>query len=56
MKVFYQCMAIFLNFSPTLALLHSLQVENSRLVVNEDGNGKFRLQRVEDISELQGLS
>ena len=50
MELFYQYMAIFLNFSPTLTHLHSLQVENcdsnSRLVVNEDGDGKFRPQRV----------
>ena len=39
MKLFYQYMAIFLNFSLTLTHLHSLQVgncdSNSRLVVNE---------------------
>ena len=43
-------MAIFFNFSPTSNHLHPLQVENcdsnSRLVVDEDGNGKFRLERV----------
>ena len=43
-------MAIFFNFSPTSSHLHSLQVENcdsnSRLVVDEDDNGKFRLERV----------
>ena len=50
MKLVYQYMAIFFNFSPTLNHLHPLQVENcdsnSRLVVDEDGNGKFRLERV----------
>ena len=50
MKLAYQYIAIFLDFSPTLNHLHSLQVENcdsnSRLVVNEDDNGKFRLERV----------
>ena len=42
-------MAIFLNFSPISNHLHPLQVENcdsnSRLVVDEDDNGKFRLER-----------
>ena len=45
-----QYLAIFFNFSPTLNHLHPLQVENcnsnSRLVVDEDDNGKCRLQRV----------
>ena len=44
-------MAIFFNFSPTLNHLHPLQVKNcdsnSRLVVDEDNNSKFRLERVE---------
>ena len=43
-------MVIFINFSSTSNHLHSLQVENcdgnSQLVVNEDDNGKFRLERV----------
>ena len=43
-------MAIFLIFSPTSIHLHPLQVENcdsnSRLVVDEDDNGKFRLEMV----------
>ena len=50
MKLFYQYMAIFFNWSPTSNHFHPLQVENcnsnSRLVVNEDDNGKFRLERV----------
>ena len=50
MKLVYQHMAIFFNFSPTSNHLHPLQVENcdsnSRLVVDEDDNGKFRLERV----------
>ena len=50
MKLFYQYMAIFFNLPPTLNHLHSLQVENcdsnSRLVVDGDDNGKFRLERV----------
>ena len=43
-------MAIFFNFSPTSNHLYPLQVENcdsnSRLVVDEDDNGKFRPERV----------
>ena len=50
MKLIYQYMAIFFNFSPTSNHLHPLQVENcdsnSRLVVDEDDNGKFKLERV----------
>ena len=47
-------MSIFFHSSPTLSHLHPLQVENcdsnSRLVVDEDDNGKFRLERVEKCS------
>ena len=50
-------MVIFFNFSPTLNHLHPLQIENfdsnSRLVVDEDDNGKFRLERVEGPKETQ---
>ena len=50
MKLVYQYIAIFFIFSPTLNHLHPLQVENcdsnSRLIVDEDDNGKFRLERV----------
>ena len=50
MKLVYQYMAIFLNFSPTSNHLQPLQVENcgsnSRLVVDEDDNGKLRPERV----------
>ena len=50
MKLVYQCIVIFFNFSPTSKHFHSLQVENcnsnSRLVVDEDDNGKLRLERV----------
>ena len=50
MKLVYQYMAIFFNFSPTSNHLHSLQAENcdsnSRLVVDEDDNGKLMLDRV----------
>ena len=50
MKLVYQYMAIFFNFSPTSYHLHPLQVKNcdsnSRLVVDEDDNGKFKPERV----------
>ena len=50
MKLVYQYMTIFLNFYTTSNHFHPLQVENcdsnSRLVVDEDDSGKFRLKRV----------
>ena len=50
MKLFYRYMAIFFNFSPTSNHFHPLQVENCDgnlwLVVDEDHNGKFKLERV----------
>ena len=48
MKLVCQYMAFFLNFSLTSSHLYPLQDENSnsRLVVDEDDNGKFRLERV----------
>ena len=50
MQLVYQYMAIFFNFSRTSNHLHPLQVKNcdsnSPLVVYEDDNGKFRLERV----------
>ena len=56
MKLVYKYMAIFFNFSPTSNHLHPLQVENcdsnSRLVVDEDDNGKFRLERVKALRHL----
>ena len=46
MTLFYKYMTIFFNFSPTSSHLHPLQVvncdSNSRLVVDEDDNGKLR--------------
>ena len=48
MKLVYQYIAIFLNFSPPSKFNHPypLQVENcdsnSRLVVDEDDNGKLK--------------
>ena len=48
-------MAIFYYFLPIPYHLYLLQVENcdsnSRLVVDEDDNGKFRLQRVKPVSQ-----
>ena len=48
MKFFYQYMAIFLQ--PTSSHLYPLQVQNcnsnSILVVDGDGNGKFKLEKV----------
>ena len=50
MELFYQYMAILFKFSPTSNHLHPLEVDNcdsnSRLVVDEDDNGKFRPERV----------
>ena len=44
----------FSQFPPTSSRLHPLQVENcdsnSRLVVDGDDNGNFRLDRVNDVS------
>ena len=49
-KLAYQYMVIFFNFPPASNHLHPLQVENcdsnSRLVVDEDDNGKVRLEKV----------
>ena len=46
----YQYMAFFFNLQTTSNHLHPLQVENcdsnSRLVVDEDDNDKFRVERV----------
>ena len=57
LKLIYQYMTIFFNFSPTSNHLHPLQVENcdsnSRLVVDEDDNGKFRLER--DKNKMTGF-
>ena len=50
MKPVYKYMAIYFIFSLTSSHLHPLQVENcdsnSRLVVDEDDNGEFRLERL----------
>ena len=47
MKMAFQYMVIFFIFSTTSSHLYPLRVENfnsnSRLVVDEDDNGKFRL-------------
>ena len=56
MKLVYQHMVIFFNVSRTSRHLHPLQVENcagnSRLVLDEDDNGKFRLERVKALKYL----
>ena len=53
-------MVIFFNFSPTSSHLHPLQVENcdsnSRLVVDEDDNGKLGLERVNRTLHVHSLS
>ena len=50
----YQYMANFFNFYTTSNHLHPLQVgncdSNSRLVVDEDDNGKFRTERVNPLT------
>ena len=55
MKLVYQYMVIFFNFSPPSNDFHPLQVENcdsnSRLVVEEDDNGKFRPERVKALHQ-----
>ena len=54
MKLVYQYMAIFFNFPSTSNRFYPRQVENcdsnSRLVVDEDDNGKFRLERVKNVT------
>ena len=53
MKLVRQYIAIFFNFSTAANHLHPLQVKNcdsnSWLVVDEDDNGKFRLERVKHV-------
>ena len=50
MKLLHEYIVVFFNLSSTSNHLDPLQVENcdsnSRLVVDEDLNGKFRLERV----------
>ena len=56
MKLIYQNMVIFFNFSPTLSHLYPLQVENdsnSRLVGDEDDNGKLRPERVKPFTSVK---
>ena len=56
MKLVYQYMKIFLNFSLTSSHLHPLQVKNCesnpRLVVDEDNNSKFRIERVKGVEPM----
>ena len=57
MKMAYQYMTIFFTTSNHL---HPLQVKNcdsnSRLVVDEDYNGKFRLERVKSYKTVANYS
>ena len=50
MKLVYQYVVFFFNFQVRLNHLHPVQVENcdsnSRLVLDEDDNSKFGLERV----------
>ena len=52
-------MVIFFNLSPTSSHLYPLQVENCdsnwQLVVDEDDNFKFRLERLKLITVFCGL-
>ena len=54
MKFSWNCLTNHL--SPTSSYLHPLQVvncdSNSRLVVDEDDNGNFRLERVKEDMEI----
>ena len=60
MKLVDQYVVIFFNFQTTSKHLHPLQVENcgskSRLVVDDDDYGKFRIQRVKLIASIAGFS
>ena len=60
MKLCYQYLAISLNLSSTSNHLHPLQVgscdSNSQLVVDEDDNGKFRVERLERVTYVSSLS
>ena len=55
LEIFFFCKSLIITISffyspPTSSRFHPLQVENcdsnSRLVVDEDDNGKFRIERV----------
>ena len=52
-------MVIFFNLSPTSSHLHPLQVENcgsnSRLVVDEGDNGRFRTERVNSDADMHSV-
>ena len=53
-------MEFFFTFPPTLNHLHPLEVKNcgsnSRLVVDEDDNGKFRLERAKPHPTITRIS
>ena len=50
MKLDYQYVVIFFDFKTTSSHLHC---SNSRLVVDEDGNGKSRIERVKALKYVQ---
>ena len=56
MKLFDQYITIFFSLPPTSSHLNPLQVENcdsnSRLVVDEGDNGKFRPERVKALKYI----
>ena len=56
MKLFYQYTAVFINFLPTFNDFYPIQVENcdsnSRLVLDENYNDKFRFERVKACFQL----
>ena len=60
MKMVYQYMAIFFTFPTTSNHLHPLQVENcgsnSRLVVDENDNDKFKPERVKGQAPITRVS
>ena len=54
MKLVHQYVVIFINFITASCHLHPLQVKNcgsnSRLVVDDDDYGKFRIERVKSLN------
>ena len=52
MKLVYQHMVIFVYFSLSSSTTSRELHSNSRLVVDEDDNGKFRLERVKALNYL----
>ena len=56
MKLFYGYTVVFFNLPPISNHLHPLQVDNCdsnlQLVVDEDDNGKLRLERVKGDNDV----